>query len=1106
LGEAQASVYYIDAVAGYYYIVQGNYDVFYMDSNGNRFWVQAYQWDINGSYVIFQSPVTGRLYLVVSNSVKPVLSTMSWFSAPATVSYPAVTVVFPAPWGTTRSGLIRLSSISIMVLASYSPAAGVTVVNTTTLSFNNALITLSAPSASSAGRYTWYNATVTVSYVASLTYNATVVVRSIFGADTLLFNDGSLYYKLPVITYVHAYGFSSNQSVVVGAYTGLEDASSSTTTFYPMFYYVTVSASGTAVFTESRTYAPDSLGRIVADNGNILVDATGKLQRATASYTISSMSLMLYATSLRVTLSNDTASGFILAINTTEVAQRVRSINPVVYVRELNRFYPLALYGYGSERTIIAVPAALSAGTYTIDIIWNYPFMIGSWANITATVYAEPGDVLARLLVSGYVEANTVAEPHYVKIVGAASFTLLAGRLVEVNMSYAPEADLPIALPFIDGEPIYIEMPLPNGAVYRATLTAYDGAVYAPHIYAWRFGVDDYIVVPNNPVFSGLNTITVMVFLNWLGEYGQVPVAKFGAVAGRREWMMYVNNSYKWVWQVFDDRAGTFSEVGGASPAPRQVHLTGVYGNGYQAIYENGVLKDSKTANIAIRSTAEPVNIGRRGDGAGYFNGYIYYTMIYSRVLSDYEISNTYMNKVVNASGLVVFLDPTFYNGTHYIDLSGSGNHGVPYGGVARVLDNRTWIYTVLNSPLGMSGYVVFRFFPPGTRIAYGPYTVELAQTLRPVLVGNHTLYMPRAGDTLVGNLTIYSITVYDTVYPVDPVNATITVLSPVALNPYPLHVISLAMGIGRGSWAYKIPVYVSFHEIPQHASLTLRLRLPLGVWIKQRLLSPSLEDLAIVSSEGELLPFLVLYWESTDYAVVYVKYPKPLQSTTLTLYVYLKNTLLWGSGASFQSLSAFDLINPSGAFTFTDPVWNYTLMSTMGIYNYYVFTSWDKILIASTPTDGVLLDPASGKLVEYHGAYRIERDVTPITAARELSIVVKGSAFHVYADGTPALSVDLASIFPAGVPATIHYVGWSGTAVYVSTTSFYTYSVGSMIGGVQEAPPAQVNRPSQQQSPPTFDWWSVMPMLFILVVLAVVVKLISGGTTSGQGGGVRLP
>jgi len=42
-----------------------------------------------------------------------------------------------------------------------------------------------------------------------------------------------------------------------------------------MGYHVTVSAAGTAVFTESRIYAPDGLGRIVAANGNVVVDGDG---------------------------------------------------------------------------------------------------------------------------------------------------------------------------------------------------------------------------------------------------------------------------------------------------------------------------------------------------------------------------------------------------------------------------------------------------------------------------------------------------------------------------------------------------------------------------------------------------------------------------------------------------------------------------------------------------------------------------------------------------------------------------------------------------------------------------------------------------------------
>ena len=209
--------------------------------------------------------------------------------------------------------------------------------------------------------------------------------------------------------------------------------------------------------------------------------------------------------------------------------------------------------------------------------------------------------------------------------------------------------------------------------------------------YAMYFdGVDDYVLIPNNPVFSGLNTITIMIFLNWLGSYGQVPVAKHRNVPGYREWMIYISSyAYKWVWQVFDDTAGAFSEVFGSLPAPRLVHLTVIYNNGYQAMYENAKLIDSKKTDITVRPTAEPINIGRRGDMRYYFQGYIYYVMLYTRALSSDEITWNYLypdNPVRN--GLVLWLqaDPAYVKDIdgdgilEWIDLSGYNNHGKIYG------------------------------------------------------------------------------------------------------------------------------------------------------------------------------------------------------------------------------------------------------------------------------------------------------------------------------------------------------------------------------------------------------------------------------------------
>jgi len=97
--EAQAStIYYFDAVAGYYYIVKGNFDAFYIDENGNRYWIQTYQWDIDSSYTILRSPVSGRIYLVPSTSTKPILLTTSWFRANINLGFnPTITITIFVP-------------------------------------------------------------------------------------------------------------------------------------------------------------------------------------------------------------------------------------------------------------------------------------------------------------------------------------------------------------------------------------------------------------------------------------------------------------------------------------------------------------------------------------------------------------------------------------------------------------------------------------------------------------------------------------------------------------------------------------------------------------------------------------------------------------------------------------------------------------------------------------------------------------------------------------------------------------------------------------------------------------------------------------------------
>jgi hypothetical protein len=209
--------------------------------------------------------------------------------------------------------------------------------------------------------------------------------------------------------------------------------------------------------------------------------------------------------------------------------------------------------------------------------------------------------------------------------------------------------------------------------------------------YALYFdGVDDYVLVPNNPLFSGLNTITVMMFVNCLGrpEVNQAPFTKHRNAPGYREWMIYAFTG-RFVWQVFDDTAVKFSEVFSSYVMQRFVHLAGVYDNGYQALYVDSSLVASKTVDIVVRATTEPLNIGRRGDARHYFQGYIYHVMLYTRALGAGEIRWNYSNPDNPIrDGLVLWLQahPDYVKDIdrdgvpEWLDLSGFNNHGKIYG------------------------------------------------------------------------------------------------------------------------------------------------------------------------------------------------------------------------------------------------------------------------------------------------------------------------------------------------------------------------------------------------------------------------------------------
>ena len=158
------NVYYIDAQQGFYYAILTPKTIraFYLDSSGNTIYVTTYRWDLNTSWIIFQAPLSTRIYLrEESYSMSTFATPSNWFSAnPATSATPYynISVSFPSPWGASQSQSVYPSKSES--ITRWFDGAKVIVRNTTTYSFSTSYsLTFQADTTSyvTAGRgYTAY--------------------------------------------------------------------------------------------------------------------------------------------------------------------------------------------------------------------------------------------------------------------------------------------------------------------------------------------------------------------------------------------------------------------------------------------------------------------------------------------------------------------------------------------------------------------------------------------------------------------------------------------------------------------------------------------------------------------------------------------------------------------------------------------------------------------------------------------------------------------------------------------------------------------------------------------------------------------------------------
>ncbi len=312
------------------------------------------------------------------------------------------------------------------------------------------------------------------------------------------------------------------------------------------------------------------------------------------------------------------------------------------------------------------------------------------------------------------------------------------------------------------------------------------GDAVAPHIYDWYFdGVDDRVVIPLT--VYGWQGITV---LKWLYPYhpkANTEWSKFSMIGDL--WVDWpstfygMNNRYDYTYLLFyfmtrrpDGTSGWYTILDLYIYRNTWVNVAYRFSlaDRVLASYVNGARVSS--ANIPSTevtvlewnpdTASRPWMYRRFVLGANVYGTENMKMMqasmlIYSRALTDPEIAQAYSG-VVSSSGLAVFLDATFYNGTHYIDLSGNGRHGVGYNGVSRVLSSKPGLYLVKG--LHGDGLVHFRFFPVNT-------LVEVYNATANSLVVSFTLDGPANPAGMVEDYAVslgpglYRLAVYTTVY-----------------------------------------------------------------------------------------------------------------------------------------------------------------------------------------------------------------------------------------------------------------------------------------------------------------------------------------------------
>jgi hypothetical protein len=144
---------------------------------------------------------------------------------------------------------------------------------------------------------------------------------------------------------------------------------------------------------------------------------------------------------------------------------------------------------------------------------------------------------------------------------------------------------------------------------------------------------------PSELQLTGAMTLSAWVYINSFATNGRI-VNKQGS-SSQRGWSLNVESSGVASMQVASNATTLVSVNSGPLPTNKWVHLTGTYAPGAALrIYVDGALAGEKTTGVPASQYNSTVNvqIGRRPDGPGAWDGKLDEVRVYNRVLTLSEI------------------------------------------------------------------------------------------------------------------------------------------------------------------------------------------------------------------------------------------------------------------------------------------------------------------------------------------------------------------------------------------------------------------------------------------------------------------------------------